>query len=573
MARSPRASGPSTKKRKPRGQASNAAPVAWGALGFLLAAGVTTAVWMGCQRELPPGETPEPPTSAPAPVASAPRPPEPAPSDPVPFEGEDEAIVDEEEQAELADAGVADAAPNEEHLAGAIVPQASVFANMEWAADKRIGYVRMAGKIAVDPTPVKAANCTAGWYRVLTGGYVCGRHVTLNLNHASVRLGRLPNVEDLLPYQYAWNGTMGTPLYRSVPSKDEMLKYEPYLVKPKKKASEVAEAPKPLEGESQVVEVAAKTEKADADADKKPWWQAKAENAKAEVKLADLTQGSDAVLARRLVKGFFVAVERTFSWNGRHWHKTTEGLVTPADRFTITKAPTFQGVELAGTDTTQAVGFILSTKARKYEITLVNDKPKLKAGDKVERHSSLRLTGQTQTIAGELYRETTEGWWMKNKEGTYTEPGPMPANLQPGEKWIDVNLARQTLVAFEGETPVFATLVSTGRRLPTHQTPKGMWRIREKHISTRMSGDGVSPGENPYSIDDVPYVMYYEGSYALHTAFWHSDYGRVRSHGCTNLSPLDAKRVFNWADPPLPTGWHGVYATKETPGTLVVVHD
>jgi hypothetical protein len=39
------------------------------------------------------------------------------------------------------------------------------------------------------------------------------------------------------------------------------------------------------------------------------------------------------------------------------------------------------------------------------------------------------------------------------------------------------------------------------------------------------------------------------------------------------LSPIDAKALFGWTDPPLPAGWHGVMATDDRPGTRVIVHD
>ena len=86
-----------------------------------------------------------------------------------------------------------------------------------------------------------------------------------------------------------------------------------------------------------------------------------------------------------------------------------------------------------------------------------------------------------------------------------------------------------------------------------------------------MDDDVASDG--PYSIEDVPWIMYFKGSYALHGAFWHTNFGHERSHGCVNLTPLDAKHVFGWAGPKLPDGWHGVRATTENPGTRVIVHE
>jgi lipoprotein-anchoring transpeptidase ErfK/SrfK len=176
-----------------------------------------------------------------------------------------------------------------------------------------------------------------------------------------------------------------------------------------------------------------------------------------------------------------------------------------------------------------------------------------------------------------IYRQTTEGWWMKGIDGTFTEPGPPPEGLAPGEKWVDVNLTRKTLVAFEGDKPVYAALVSPGKKskkkAKDHSTPKGTFRIREKHIAVTMDGDGTVAGDLPYSIEDVPYVAYYDGSYALHGAFWHNNFGHEMSHGCVNLSPLDAKKIFFWTEPRLPRGWHAVWATSENRGTQVVIHD
>jgi lipoprotein-anchoring transpeptidase ErfK/SrfK len=149
--------------------------------------------------------------------------------------------------------------------------------------------------------------------------------------------------------------------------------------------------------------------------------------------------------------------------------------------------------------------------------------------------------------------------------------------LQTGESWIDVNVSQQTLVAFRGETPTYATLVSTGKessiKAKDHRTPHGAWRIRVKHVTDTMDGDGSAAGDLPYSIEDVPYVMYFHRSYALHGAFWHRNYGVRMSHGCVNLAPLDAKHVFFAMQPMLPAGAHGVWSDDDVPGSIIQVHD
>ena len=118
---------------------------------------------------------------------------------------------------------------------------------------------------------------------------------------------------------------------------------------------------------------------------------------------------------------------------------------------------------------------------------------------------------------------------------------------------------------------VNATVVSSGRN--EHETVTGSFHIREKHIASTMDGDADIAADGPYSIEDVPYIQYFNGGYALHGAFWHAEFGHVKSHGCVNLSPWDAKALFGWTEPQIPTGWHGAHATPEQPGTIVVTHD
>ena len=86
-----------------------------------------------------------------------------------------------------------------------------------------------------------------------------------------------------------------------------------------------------------------------------------------------------------------------------------------------------------------------------------------------------------------------------------------------------------------------------------------------------MDDDSASDG--PYSIQDVPWIMYFHSGIALHGAFWHSSFGHERSHGCVNLEPYDAKNLFGWVGPRLPDGWHGIHATDANPGTRVIVHE
>ncbi len=129
---------------------------------------------------------------------------------------------------------------------------------------------------------------------------------------------------------------------------------------------------------------------------------------------------------------------------------------------------------------------------------------------------------------------------------------PRPDGVPAGARWVDVDLREQTLVAYEGDTPVFATLVSTGRS--DRPTRRGLFPVYEKESRGRMHGDQPQP----YFVDQVPSIQYFHGDIALHGTFWHDRFGQEMSHGCVNLSMADAELLFDWAPPRLPAGWHSV---------------
>ena len=146
-----------------------------------------------------------------------------------------------------------------------------------------------------------------------------------------------------------------------------------------------------------------------------------------------------------------------------------------------------------------------------------------------------------------------------------------PAAVGPREAWIDVDLSSQTLVAYEGDEPRFATLVSTGIGGPGSPlaTPTGVFRIRSKHEIVRM--DNLEhTGVEPYAYD-VPLTQYFSEGKALHAALWHDQFGHPRSHGCINLSPEDARWLFGFTAPILGPGAGEVAATAARPGSVVRV--
>lgn len=146
---------------------------------------------------------------------------------------------------------------------------------------------------------------------------------------------------------------------------------------------------------------------------------------------------------------------------------------------------------------------------------------------------------------------------------------------QVDERWVEVDLSEQKLIAWDGEKKFLESLVSSG--LPWTPTPTGEFRIWTKFHHTKMEG---GEGKHYYYLPNVPFVMFFENSkvpgykgYSLHGTYWHDDFGRQRSHGCVNLPTPIAEKLFYWTSPEVPEGKWAMRANDENPGTRIVVHD
>ena len=159
--------------------------------------------------------------------------------------------------------------------------------------------------------------------------------------------------------------------------------------------------------------------------------------------------------------------------------------------------------------------------------------------------------------------------WVSDDDIQRFVPVPPPTPILAGQITVDVDLDQQVLSVWREDTPVFATLISSGK--PGDLTPVGLYRLEGKWAYGKMSSLSTAP--DPYYVDAVPWAMYFDGRYALHAAYWHDKFGHRLSHGCVNLSPRDAKLVFDLVSPALPGGWLVVYEHERDPGSLIRVRN
>lgn len=151
---------------------------------------------------------------------------------------------------------------------------------------------------------------------------------------------------------------------------------------------------------------------------------------------------------------------------------------------------------------------------------------------------------ETRTVNGARWYRIGPERWVLGQWVAAALPQSRPGGIGASQRWVGVNLAQQTAVAYEGDRPVYAAMVATG--LPATPTVRGVFRTWQRLTSTTMSGGS---GSGYYYLEGVTWTCYFYSGYALHTAYWHDAFGRPRSHGCVNLSPYDAWWLFQWSAP------------------------
>ncbi len=276
----------------------------------------------------------------------------------------------------------------------------------------------------------------------------------------------------------------------------------------------------------------------------------------------------------QLEPGFAVAIVEERALGGARYGRTNSGFWVPMRDLGPVRAFTFHGVDVPPDAAQIAIAWVVSERAPLFTRTGAGF---TRTEESKARFDVVSYLEEAQGAAGKLARiaDGDAAAWISIRDlrRPSVAPPPPEVDADAGERWIDVERSAQTLVAYEGRRPVFATLVSTGKGAPgsSRATPAGTYRIWAKLLTSDMDNLEDEGADRYYRMEDVPYVQYFSKGVGLHGAFWHRSFGQVRSHGCVNLAPLDAQRLFWWTSPRLPAGWTAVLPTAHEPGTVVRV--
>lgn len=180
--------------------------------------------------------------------------------------------------------------------------------------------------------------------------------------------------------------------------------------------------------------------------------------------------------------------------------------------------------------------------------------------------TSKTFLNQIYSASGQIDQNAIKGVWNNKEVAVPTQELPPPVKVlgtSTGEKWIDIDLTAQRLVAHEGANVVFDFPISTG--LPWTPTITGEFYIWAKVRAQRMTGAD-------YDLPNVPYVQYFYKGYGMHGAYWHAKWGTPISHGCVNMKIPDAQALYYWTNPVLGEKQYSNTKIKPEESTRVVVH-
>ncbi len=439
-----------------------------------------------------------------------------------------------------------------------------------------IGAVRAGGSVARADKPYKKTKaCEGGYYPVAPRGFVCATpDVSLEAKtFVEVDTGKA------LPFRHGL-AKSATPLYARIPTPKEQEDNEPDLFKHLARAAK--EKPKslragandvPLDERGVATGPAVIAKAGDGIGEDGRRTNASHFAFAGAPKEPPASDPSVPLVAAVLRRGSGVAVAATFETEGpggpRTFGLTADGRYVAIDRLDPALGSTWHGVDITE-DKGLPLGFVLRHEVCPYE--LARGKAKRLEDEEVERRHVVHLTGRFRTVDAVRYEEAEGGVWFREKDLIkVVKRTKFPEFVADGKKWVDISLALQTMTLYEGKKPIYATLVSSGSDMlgdptTTASTIQGTFNVTRKALSMHLDPRET---QQAYDIFDAPWVLEFSPGFAITGSYWSDPGGEARMFHDVALTPIDARRLFQWAGPSVPVGWKWVAPDA---GETITIH-
>ncbi|HUG34868.1 MAG TPA: L,D-transpeptidase [Anaerolineales bacterium] len=229
-------------------------------------------------------------------------------------------------------------------------------------------------------------------------------------------------------------------------------------------------------------------------------------------------------------------VDRVDSGRGIYYMLQNGGWI-PGKGSRVSEVSSYQGLELTSTP---RIPFGWAFEYIPIKTTPGYNTPE--TGEFLNPFRELIQVYDTKNVDGADWNMIGLNRWVEARKVAIVHPNTVPPEGVTTGRWIDVNLAEQTLAVYEDHELIFATVIASG--LEPFWTRPGLFQIYSKKETETMRNNDPA---DFYYLDNVPWTMYFDKARALHGAYWRTRFGYPQSHGCVNLSVGDAHWLFNWA--------------------------
>lgn len=443
------------------------------------------------------------------------------------------------------------------------------------AKGKELGTLRAGARVVRAAEAYSTKGCAGGWYPIRPKGFVCaGDEASIDLESLPARLLDVaPNLDKPLPYRYARMSRGAGVAYAALPTEVEQLAAEPVLKQldkrdPRRIGTGANDVPLDELGLATGLAVLSRGGEGvgeDGYRTDAAFFQFGRQTG-ALPPGTNLSGGENIVLKEH--SG--VALIDSFVAGARAFGITPDGHFVPLDRLRPALGSEHRGIDLA--KISLPVAFALRTagfwKMEEHKV--------FRTDEEVEAREAVQLTGRYRTkYKTKFFQTTQDDLWVRAKDIVYVpKRHEFPDFAGADTRWLDVSLATQQLVAWQGKTPVFATLISSGEdRIgdPAQgpATKQGVFHVRAKHITLDIDDREV---RGAHSVSEAPWVIDFDEGFALSGCYWHGTIGEARSYHNIALSPIDARWLFNWLGPAIPEGWHSARFEESIGGAVIYVH-